>query len=194
MNIIHKGKLCKLHEPYGYAARTRGELIVKPVKPPCRPGDILWVRETWKPIEASSAGWCRIEYKAGGVEYFNKIIAIPKHQEPWHPSIHMPKEAARIFLRVKDIRVERLQEITEEQAILEGCSAGTVVITCDPMGVEVDPDDPQDWTAVEDFEYIWNSTIKPADKDVYGWKANPWVWVITFEQCQKPEGWCEARS
>lgn len=161
--------------------------------PPYSPGDILWVRETWGKLTE-----CNVfpPYEPHQERFIYRAdVGDPDHfQAKWRPSIHMPKEAARIFLRVKDIRVERLQEITEEQAILEGCSTGTVVITCDPMGVEVDPDDPQDWTAVEDFEYIWNSTIKPADKNVYGWKANPWVWVITFEQCQKPEGWCEARS
>lgn len=193
MNIIHKGKLCKLHEPYGYAARTRGELIVKPVKPPCRPGDILWVRETWGKLTE-----CNVfpPYEPHQERFIYRAdVGDPDHfQAKWHPSIHMPKEAARIFLRVKDIRVERLQEITEEQAVQEGCCTGVVLIECDPMGVEVELDEPRDWTALEDFECVWNSTIKPVDKDVYGWKANPWVWVISFEQCPKPEGWCEARS
>lgn len=212
MNIIHKGKLCKLHEPYGYAARTRGELIVKPVKPPCRPGDILWMRETWRPARGTihtylngevveSDDWHEgFEYKAGGYHFpdgftesndmfhFSEI----RSDGNWRPSIHMPKEAARIFLRVKDVRVERLHEITEEQAVQEGCSTGVVVIALDPMGVEVELDEPRDWTALDDFECVWNSTIKPADKDKYGWAANPWVWVIEFERCEKPEDFGQA--
>ena len=134
-------------------------------RPPCNKGDILWVRETWRPIEASSAGWCRIEYKAGGTEDFKKVIAVPMYQEPWHPSIHMPKEAARIFLRVKDVRVERLRDMGYSDLANEGFGG---------------------W---DRFISLWDSTIKPADRDKYGWNADPWVWVIEFERCEKPEGW-----
>ena len=160
-----------------YGCWTDGGAIHIPTKHtrkewPIKPGDILWVRETWRPIEASSAGWCRIEYKAGGAEVFQKIIAVPKHLEPWHPSIHMPKDAARIFLRVKDVRVERLKDIYEKY--------------------EPEPGHP---VSLEGFHYTcdfiatWENTIKPADRERYGWEANPWVWVIEFECCEKPERW-----
>lgn len=132
---------------------------------PINTGDILWVRETWRPIEASSAGWCRIEYKAGGTEDFKKVIAVPKYQEPWHPSIHMPKQAARIFLRVKDVRVDRLRNMGYSDLANEGFGS---------------------W---ERFISLWDSTIKPEDGYLYDWNANPWVWVIEFERCEKPEGW-----
>ena len=89
---------------------------------------------------------------------------------PWRPSIHMPKEAARIFLRVTGGRVERLQEITEDEAIREGCIA---------HGGNL---------AIDDFRAIWDSTIKKADLPLYGWDANPWVWVIEFERIERPEG------
>ena len=90
----------------------------------------------------------------------------------WHPSIQMPKEAARIFLKVKDVRVERLQEITEEQAKAEGA--------IDNRGFIHSPDNEYDriHTAKEHFKQIWNSTIKKSDIDRYGWDASPWVWVI----------------
>lgn len=172
MNIIHKGKLCKLHEPYGYAARTRGELIVKPVKPPCRPGDILWVRETWTPF-CINKKTCR-NALLGHSDFCYK--ASPDCVDEmdlgckWHPSIHMPKEAARLFLRVKDVRVERLRNMSYSDLANEGFGS---------------------W---ERFISLWDSTIKPEDCYMYDWNANPWVWVIEFEQCQKPEGWCEARS
>ena len=145
--------------------------------PPCENGDILWVRETWH----KDVG--RYMYQAN---YSNDEKFYRNGREVtlrWHPSIHMPREAARIFLRVKDVRVERLQEITEEQAVKEGCAAGRIEITCGPWGVE---DDPDEWTAVEDFRRAWNDTIKIADFDKYGWDANPWVWVIEFERCEKP--------
>lgn len=141
-----------------------------------KPGDVLWVRETWRPIEASSAGWCRIEYKAGGFESFQKIIAVPKYQEPWHPSIHMPKEAARIFLRVKGVRLEQLRSITDRDAEREGVSCfypGTNMVVPETMN----------------FIKVWDNTIKPAERERYGWDANPWVWVIDFEQCNRPDDW-----
>ena len=94
----------------------------------------------------------------------------------WRPSIHMPKEAARIWLKVKDVRVERLQDITEEQAKTwydEGAGEKDVIY--------------QIGGRVCDFAKIWNSTIKKSDLDSYGWDANPWVWAIEFERCEKPE-------
>lgn len=141
----------------------------KLVLTPCWRNDILWVRETWRPIEASSAGWCRIEYKAGGTEYFKNVIAVPNYHEPWHPSIHMPKEAARIFLRVKDVRVDRLRNMGYSDLANEGFGS---------------------W---ERFISLWDSTIKPEDCYMYEWNANPWVWVIEFERCEKPEGWPQCR-
>ena len=91
----------------------------------------------------------------------------------WHPSIHMPKEAARIFLRVTNVRVERLQEITTNQIEQEG----------------VETEYPHVLNGEEKkyaFQNLWNSTIKKSDLDRYGWNANPWVWVIEFERCEKP--------
>ena len=99
----------------------------------------------------------------------------------WRPSIHMPKEAARIWLKVNGVRVERLQEITEEQAKAEGA--------IDNRGFIHSPYNEYDsiHTAKEHYKQIWNSTIKKSDLDRYGWDANPWVWVIEFERCDKPD-------
>lgn len=148
--------------------------------PSCNPGDILWVRETWH----KDAG--RYMYRANYADDERFFRNGKEVQMRWSPSIHMPKEAARIFLRVKDVRMERLADITEEQAEKEGCSAGYFNITCGPFGND---DDPDEWTAIEDFQRVWDSTIKPADRDWYGWNANPWVWVIEFEKVEKPQGW-----
>ena len=135
--------------------------FIKPVKL-CQyqPGDILYVRETWK--KAPNGYYYYEDWQR------NDIADITK----WKPSIHMPKEAARIWLKVTDVRVERLQEITEEQAILEGCNSGMLTGPC---------------TARGQFENLWNSTIKKSDLDLYGWDANPRVWVIEFDRCEKPE-------
>lgn len=138
-------------------------------KLPCEPGDILYVRETWKKAP-------------NGYYYFeswqrNDIADITK----WKPSIHMPKEAARIWLKVTDVRVERLQEITEDGAKAEGA--------IDNRGFIHSPENEYDriHTAREHFIEIWSSTIKKSDLERYGLDANPWVWVISFERCEKPE-------
>ncbi len=93
----------------------------------------------------------------------------------WRPSIHMPREAARIFLRVKDVRVERLQEITLEGIEREG-------LYCDPPYTKghfaYGPGMSIHWVK------LWNSTIKQDDLPLYGWDANPWVWVIEFERVE----------
>lgn len=94
----------------------------------------------------------------------------------------MPKEAARIWLKVTDVKVERLQNITEDGSKAEGA--------IDNRGFIHFSDDEYDriHTAREHFIEIWNSTIKKSDIDRYGWDANPYVWVIEFERCEKPEG------
>jgi hypothetical protein len=130
-------------------------------KLPCEPGDILYVRETWK--KAPNGYYYYEDWQR------NDIADVTK----WKPSIHMPKEAARIWLKVTDVRVERLQEITEVQAQAEGCNSGMLTGEC---------------TARGQFEDLWNSTIKKPDLDRYGWSANPYVWIIEFERCEKPEG------
>ncbi|MGN0989987.1 MAG: hypothetical protein ACI4O4_00875 [Candidatus Ventricola sp.] len=166
-------------------------------------GDILWVRETWTwfpAVECATPciGPCKrykdeygcFVYKAGN----------PIQNFTWKPSIHMPREAARIFLRVKDVRVERLQDITEDDVCAEGAEP---IIRCnrqhpvyDRNGVPGDmcwntnsacKDCPEFKSYAELFgEMVWNETIKKSDMDKYGWSANPWVWVIEFERCEKP--------
>lgn len=140
------------------------------ITPPYQPGDILYVRETF--IQAAAhIFW----YKADDKPWMSKDLL-------WKPSIHMPKEAARIWLKVTDVRVERLQEITEAGAEAEGA--------VNNIGMIHAPDNEYDHihTAKEHFIEIWNSTIKKSDIDRYGWDANPYVWVIEFERCEKPEG------
>lgn len=162
---------------------------------PICPGDILYVRETV---------WQKIGYyldvdgetKPSWYNEFRYVASDEKPETGWNyswskrPSIHMPKEAARIWLKVTDVRVERLQEITEEQACVEGT---------DPLDEACyenngwhptfsDPDSGGDPNMIDGFHKLWNSTIKKSDLDRYGWGANPWVWVIEFERCEKPEG------
>ena len=129
-------------------------------KPPYQPGDILYVRETF--IQAAAhIFW----YKADDNSWISEGLR-------WKPSIHMPKEAARIWLKVTDVRVKRLQEMWASDVSKEGIYF-TKPTTADEMLMA--------------FAKLWNSTIKKSDLDRYCWDANPYVWVIEFERCEKPE-------
>lgn len=137
-------------------------------KAPYRKGDILYVRETWHQYE-KRVGKGESCHMATFYGYRASIANSEDAHEPWKPSIHMPKEAARIFLKVKDVRVERLQEIDDR-----GCAAeGVVVSSLETYFYEL---------YKPRFMAIWNSTIKKEDMDTYGWDANPYVWVIEFEK------------
>ena len=157
-------------------------------KLPYQTGDILYVRETWEHFECHCCegdvhGNC---YKEPQQNVLNKGCGCYMYRATneisgdarWHPSIYMPKEAARIWLKVTDVRVERLQEITEVGIQKE---------------VEVDPKEcAGKFDFISElfllFQRLWNSTIKKSDLDRYGWDASPWVWVIEFERCEKPKG------
>ena len=140
--------------------------------PPYKPGDVLYVRETWCGLPVNEAGHFRghpiYYYKADG------DLRPEGWRGAWRPSIHMPKEAARIWLKVTDVRVERLQDITSEQIYREGAEVEEPFVL---NGEE----------KRYAFSVLWNSTIKKSDLDRYGWEANPYVFVIEFERCEKPE-------
>nr|DAF81544.1 MAG TPA: hypothetical protein [Caudoviricetes sp.] len=143
-------------------------------KLPYQPGDILYVRESYSEL---SFGYV---YKADGenIDHLGNAIK-------WHPSIHMPKEAARIWLKVTDVRVERLKDMTDNDALKEGAEG----VRCNHAGLG--PHGCTDcmntgWLEppIVEFMQIWNSTIKKSDLDRYGWDANPYVYVIEFERCE----------
>ena len=168
---------------HNYADREQTEkLSISERNCPICPGDILYVRETFIQIAAHTF-W----YKADGKSWMLKDLR-------WKPSIHMPKEAARIWLKVTDVRVERLQEITEDETFEEGldftppCLHLTGENYCDIDGPCTSEIKYCDMSYGELFgEVLWNSTIKKSDLDRYGWNANPYVWVIEFERCEKPQ-------
>lgn len=144
---------------------------------PYRPGDILYVRETFKIDYLSNIpGSGRIRYKAD--DTYGDFTFAPERYEMmrraqlksgWRPNENMPREAARIFLRVTDVRVGRLQQARYFDCLNEGV-----------------PYKQFEKDIISDFSAVWDSTIKPADRALYGWEANPWVWVIEFERCEKP--------
>nr|DAT44408.1 MAG TPA: ASCH domain protein [Caudoviricetes sp.] len=145
---------------FGFGINEYGGSI-QYAKPPYQPGDILYVRETWK--KAPNGYYYYEDWQR------NDIADVTK----WHPSIHMPKEAARIWLKVTDVRVERLQDMDKMDAVKEGIDTRLCINLNH---------------ALAKFKKLWNSTIKKSDLDRYGWDANPYVWVIEFERCEKPEG------
>ncbi len=161
-------------------------------KLPCEPGDILYVRETWCALPVNEAGHmrghCVYYYRADGE------LRPEGWRGKWHPSIHMPKEAARIWLKVTGVRMKRLQEMKPVDVIKEGAypdcwdclnTYGESGSQC-CYGTEEEECSQCDEVMME-WEKLWNSTIKKSDLDRYGWDANPWVWVIEFERCEKPE-------
>ena len=134
--------------------------------PPYHTDDILYVRETW------SKGLERYIYRADYSDTEKFYQGGKEIEMKWHPSIHMPKEAARIWLKVTDVRVERLQDITSKQICKEG----------------IEVEEPYVLNGEEKryvFSRLWDSTVKKSDLDRYGWDANPWVWVIEFERCER---------
>lgn len=172
------------------------------INAPYQLGDVLYVRETWCALPVNEAGHMR-----GHSVYYYKAdrdLRPEGWRGNWHPSIHMPKEAARIWLRVTGVRVERLQDITEVQAQAEGIRGYSKDGNLYKYAVTDDwwidfhnkhrksffggtwwQDMPR--TAKDAFSYLWNSTIKNSDINLYGWDANPFVWAIEFEWCEKPE-------
>ena len=137
---------------------------------PYQQGDILYVRETW----------CKGSWMNEKERYYYKADDNDFHCV-WHPSIHMPKEAARIWLKVTDVRAERLQECGEGWCIdieKEGIATPQDAI------LYISDDAFHDALRME-FQKTWDGTIKKSDIERYGWNANPWVWVIEFERCEK---------
>lgn len=112
-----------------------------------QPGDHLWVRESWQKFGKEYA------YAATDGDIYPET--------KWRPSIHMPRAASRLTLEITDIRAERLHDITEADAIAEGCESGG------------------NWDSAPTVQYsnLWETINGPGS-----WEANPWVWVITFKK------------
>lgn len=179
-------------KPTGFVCRRCGFGVAPPYcRVPCGeslfrprywPGDILYVRETWSfwPCFDCDNEMCYgrgISYKDtdGCFVYKTQRSKVP-YEEKWHPSIHMPKEAARIFLRVTDVRVERLQAISADECAMEGV-----------WPLYAGPIDGREAYYKTAFAKLLDSTIKPADLPFCGWEANPWVWVYKFERIKNEE-------
>jgi hypothetical protein len=187
-------------------------------------GDVLWVRETWKPgawddeeckvafdykasPEILRTPWCYFEnvskFEELHMKWMDELLKVPglhpsevdgdeeriyynwdPGQSPlkWKPSIFMPKEACRIFLRIKSIKIERLQDISEHDTISEGVYMRITSTPPYEQKYQI-----HGWpnlfnTAKQAFKALWIS-INDSDS----WDKNPWVWVIEYEKIDKPE-------
>lgn len=178
-------------EPQGYFEVSEEPLYIYDtdgnqgkITPPYQPGDILYVREAfaWQPCwdcgMDTEQGACtghiyHSEKKEYGCYMYRASCEDNEYPsaDTWHPSIHMPKEATRIWLKVTDVRVERLQDMGKMDAVKEGIDTRLCINLKH---------------ALAKFKKLWNSTIKKSDLNCYGWDVNPWVWVIEFELCEKP--------
>lgn len=142
--------------------------------PPYQVGDILYVRENWAiTSEIPEIAEDGPVYMADFTD--RELRHLQDKRFRWRPSIHMPRDLARIFLRVTECRIVRLQDITAYEALQEGVE----------INEELAPG-----TAVTYypacFAALWDTTTKPPERQKYGWDANPWVWAVSFERCEKP--------
>ena len=186
-------------------------------QPRFQPGDILWVRETWVPYAGVNCACkyygyeCKCEpywYRADPSMNFANECEPPEDRMRWHPSMFMPKAACRIFLRVDAVFAERLQDISEADAIREGITYTDFGMNTHQGKMSVDggvtfhdlkpehypgyhagdvtgPDECHAFARFA-FAHLWENIN---GKGKYSWDTNPWVWVIEFTRVEKPEGW-----
>lgn len=183
--VIKGNVLGILNSPYHKEhPEVQDEVLIMKLQP-CQQGDIIYVRETWAQIKDITS-WTKYFRENGKpivpTEYVYRADNV--HVDgilpdiTWHPSIHMPKEAARIWLKVTDVRAERINDMTLDDFLKEG-----VMIRPEAFN---DPDNAY-MQAKDAFIDIWDSTIRKPELKRYGWDADPWVWVIEFERCEKPD-------
>ena len=164
---------------YAYIDQATGDSYPPTHRAKYQPGDILWVRETWSKDENGKYVY-RANYGTTEDDSF------PPSMFKWKPSIHMPREAARIFLRVTNVRVERLQDISEEDARAEGISWLDEACYSNNGWTPTlyDPDSGGSPVFRDGFTALWDNINA---KRGYGWETNPWAWVYEFEKISKEE-------
>jgi hypothetical protein len=174
-DIVNRFDICPVDGPVAYIDQETGDSYRPEDLCRYKVGDVLWVRETWYKNYPHKYG--RYFYRADGEEIdmptiYGETIKYGKADGlKWRPSIFMPKEAARLFLQVANVRVERLQDITEEDALKEGVKA-------------YGPNNCSGTSARIAFAELWDSLN---EKRGYGWNTNCWVWVIEFERVEGEE-------
>jgi len=151
------------------AQDNKGETII--LKPRYKKGDVLWVRETW--VKGPTTDY-DFYYRA------DCECQLDNTELVWKPSIFMPRKAARLFLEIKSVRIERLKKITPEDCVNEGGVKKPHYMTyggekCLAIHGRY----------IKEFAELWDSINK---KRGYSWESNPWVWVYTFMRVESREG------
>ena len=166
---------------WGEEKQTSTGNYLSQMKMPCQPGNVLYVREAWR-VRNIFGEYSRgdrtaeIEFRAAGPRVLIRGITADFEEKwrpgtGWHPSIHMPKEAARLFLKVKLVEAQRLQDFLSCRSEIA------------KEGIAFDDFD----TTTKHFKELWDSTLHSDNILEFGFDANPWVWAIEFECCKKPE-------
>ncbi|HBR4224646.1 TPA: morphogenetic protein [Klebsiella pneumoniae] len=145
--------------------------MVSIICPHGKPGDRIWVRETWARYN--------IDQNSHDIAYRATTPEDWPEEGYWRPSIHMPRWASRILLEITDVRVERLNAISEEDAEAEGIDMEALYDSQDCYDCIADHNMTGRPTVTGAFKYLWESIYGEE-----GWKSNPWVWVIEFKRVE----------
>jgi hypothetical protein len=170
--MLDHGKGWRPYNAFGDFASDHEGMEYPIACPYGKPGDRLWARETCfindyreASVPEQERANYDIHYRADGITDFEGEEELIR----WRPSIHMPRWASRILLEVTDVRVERLQDITEEQALAEGIKKHS------DGGYHVEDGKHYSDSPVESFACLWSSVGGD-------WDANPWVWCVSFKR------------
>ncbi|EPC3761914.1 hypothetical protein ACRZET_002575 [Klebsiella michiganensis] len=163
-----------------------------------KPGDRIWVREAFR-VHSRATDVATLVYKASErnswTEQTHRVpVAVcnkPATPEKWTPSLHMPRWASRILLEITDVRVERLNAISEEDAQSEGVHTEVWDQTVVARNYAVRDEFFQFWSDdmphYVEMNQLYRSSFRSLWESIYGeesWNANPWVWVISFERIE----------
>lgn len=181
---------------FGFGVHESGGRISY-AKPPYEIGDILYARESQSIHRVSDCGnkFVRVHYKADNavIDYvvsdaeWERLSKYDYTDEKFISPYWTTKETTRIWLKITDVRVERLREMGDEGALKEGCTG--IKCSCNGSVYACTNCYNTGWIEPPElhFWWLWNSTIKKSEIEQYGYVANPWVWVIEFERIEKPE-------
>jgi hypothetical protein len=160
---------------------------VKYIKPPYKAGEIVYLKETYAPT-VKDIGYDQLgerEFWKGPPYYYRAdtpICDLKSHK--WKSGRFMPETAARTYLRIAAVRVERVQDIWSFDCHKEGCPTCIGLSACGGGCEDCAAHEPKKW-----FAALWDSINA---KRGFGWEANPWVWVITFEKISREEAYKKA--
>jgi hypothetical protein len=153
---------CTPMRPFPEARRIRWDC------PYGQPGDKLWVRETWGCFDAWQGFHYAADHEGFGIGPDDDPDHIPEHAVRWKPSIHMPRAASRLLLEVTEVRVERLQDISEADILAEGVTVDRVAKWCNTP-----------WSSMPTLHHAWR-VLWESINGPGSWDANPWVWCVSF--------------